>query len=34
MKEDKIMTENWRNNLFVALAMLGAGLEGVGLETT
>lgn len=30
--EDNTMTENWRNNLLVALAMLGAGLEGVGLE--
>jgi len=31
--EGKTMTENWLNNLLVALAMLGAGLEGVGLET-
>jgi len=30
--ESKTMTENWQNNLLVALAMLGAGLEGVGLE--
>jgi len=31
--EGKTMTENWLNNLLVALAMLGAGLEGMGLET-
>jgi hypothetical protein len=29
--EGKTMTENWQNNLLAALAMLGAGLEGVGL---
>ena len=26
------MTRSWRNHLFTALVMLGAGLEGVGLE--
>lgn len=30
--EGKTMTENWKNNLLAALVMLGAGLEGVGLE--
>jgi len=26
------MFENWQSNMLAALAMLGAGLEGVGLE--
>lgn len=26
------MTENWQQQLLAALAMLGAGLEGMGLE--
>ena len=32
--EGKRMTENWQHNLFAALAMLGAGLEGMSLEIT
>jgi len=26
------MIENWQNHMLAALAMLGAGLEGMGLE--
>jgi len=26
------MIETWQKNVFAALAMLGAGLEGMGLE--
>lgn len=26
------MIENWQSNVLAALAMLGAGLEGMGLE--
>ncbi len=29
--EHEIMIENWRNKLLQALAMLGAGLEGMAL---
>lgn len=32
--EDTTMPKNWQNDLLTALAMLGAGIEGVGLEMT
>jgi hypothetical protein len=31
-KEGEAMTGNWQEHVIAALAMLGAGLEGVGLE--
>jgi hypothetical protein len=31
-KEGEAMTGNWQEQMLAALAMLGAGLEGMGLE--
>ena len=31
-QEGETMIENWQNHMLAALAMLGAGLEGMGLE--
>jgi hypothetical protein len=32
--EDTTMLKNWQDDILMALAMLGAGVEGVGLEMT